>query len=83
MTTKYGFRNIIKEAYGPMYSNKEKVILQFLMQIKPAGQSNQNEVYRVRGETLLKIKYLMQNNELNTATNESDKILRAKKSGSK
>ncbi|MBN1471522.1 MAG: hypothetical protein JW925_07065 [Syntrophaceae bacterium] len=67
--------NRIKEDYGPVYTDNENYILRFLMEIKPEGEKNQNAVYRVRGETLLRIKYLIQNNEPNTAANEIDKIL--------
>jgi len=68
--------NRIKEDYGPVYSADENFILQLLMGIRPAEENNQNAVYSVSGETLLKIKYLIQNNEPNTAANEIDKILR-------
>lgn len=67
--------NRIKDDYRPVYSDSENYILQFLMDVKPTEAVNKKAIYRVSAESLLKVKYLILNNELNTAANEIDTIL--------
>lgn len=71
--------NRIKDDYRPIYSDSENYILQFLLDVKPTDTVNTEAIYRVKAESLLKVKYLILNNELNTAANEIDKILSGEK----
>ncbi len=64
-----------KDDYGPIFDNAENLALRFLMDIKPASGEDNQTTYQVKRETLLKIRYLITNQQPNSAVAELDKIL--------
>ncbi|MFZ2956689.1 MAG: hypothetical protein WA705_07345 [Candidatus Ozemobacteraceae bacterium] len=67
--------NQYKSDFGPVYDANENEALRLLMDIKPAGDSQENINYQVKRETLLRIRNLIQNQQPNSAMAEIDKIL--------
>ncbi len=70
--------NLLKEDMGPNISPAEQFVLDLLKKIRPDQSGDDTETYyQVSRETLLKIRYLILNNQDYSAVNEIDKILGA------
>ncbi len=70
--------NALKEDMGPNISPAEKYVLDLLKKIKPnQGEDDTETFYQVPRETLLKIRYLILNDQSYSAVNEIDKIISA------
>ncbi|MBF0406736.1 MAG: hypothetical protein HQM10_05260 [Candidatus Riflebacteria bacterium] len=66
----------LKESYGSSLSEDEKKALKFLNDIKPVENGGSDDVlFKVKRETLLKIRNMIQNQQPNSAIEEINRIL--------
>jgi len=69
-----GEYNRLKQEFGPSYSEAENTSLKLMTDIRPASNPA-GEVFQVKGETLLRIRQLILNQQPAAAVSELDRIL--------
>ncbi len=68
----------LQKEFGPVYSTPEKTILKFLTEIRPTSSNNEGQWFRVKAETLMKIRNQINTQQYQSATALIDDILSGK-----